>query len=71
MYKSNQNLAYLPTLTKFPIISPMIPRIMIIQKYKLIEKANDIITTLDIEEHDKIKSLIGIAEWCKDMAGLI
>ncbi len=42
-----------------------------LKKYKLIEKANDIISTLDIREHDKIRSLIGIAERCKDMAGLI
>ena len=44
---------------------------MIIQKYKLIEKANEVITTFDIEEYDKIKSLIGIAERCKDIAGII
>ncbi len=49
----------------------MIPRIIIIHKYKLIEKAKEVITTFDIEEHDKIKSLIGIAERCKDMAGII
>ena len=42
-----------------------------LKKYKLIEKASDLITTLDINEHDKIKSMIGIAERCKDMAGLI
>ncbi|NVM43687.1 MAG: hypothetical protein HWN79_02130 [Candidatus Lokiarchaeota archaeon] len=42
-----------------------------LKKYNLIEKANDILSTLDIREHDKIRSLIGIAERCKDMAGLI
>ena len=42
-----------------------------LKKYKLVEKANDTISTLDIREHDKIRSLIGIAERCKDMAGLI
>lgn len=42
-----------------------------LKKYKLIEKANDLITTLNINDHDKIKSMIGIAERCKDMAGLI
>ena len=42
-----------------------------LKKYKLIEQANDILSTLDIREHDKIRSLIGIAERCKDMAGLI
>jgi len=42
-----------------------------LKKFKLVEKANDLITRLDISDHDKIKSLIGIAERCKDMAGLI
>ncbi|MBY9012555.1 MAG: hypothetical protein KGD70_09300 [Candidatus Lokiarchaeota archaeon] len=42
-----------------------------LKKYPLIEKANDLLATLDINDHDKIKSLIGIAERCKDMAGLI
>jgi hypothetical protein len=42
-----------------------------LKKYTLIEKANDLITTLDINDHDKIKDMIGIAERCKDMAGLI
>jgi len=44
---------------------------VIIQKYKLIEKANEVITTFDIKEHDKIKGLIGITERCKDLVGLI
>ena len=42
-----------------------------LKKYTLIEKANDLIITLDINDRDKINSLIGIAERCKDMAGLI
>ncbi|NVM16649.1 MAG: hypothetical protein HWN80_02965 [Candidatus Lokiarchaeota archaeon] len=42
-----------------------------LKKYKLIEKANDIIDTHEYEDRDKIKNLIGIAERCKDMAGLI
>ena len=42
-----------------------------LKKYNLIEKANDIISSLDFREHDKIRSLMGIAERCKDMAGLI
>jgi uncharacterized protein YaaR (DUF327 family) len=42
-----------------------------LKKYKLIEKANDLLEILDINDHDKIKSMIEIAERCKDMAGLI
>lgn len=42
-----------------------------LKKYTLIEKANNIIETLEYNDRDKIKSLIGIAERCKDMAGLI
>ena len=42
-----------------------------LKKYNLIEKANNLITTLNINDHDKIKDMIGIAERCKDMAGLI
>jgi len=42
-----------------------------LKKYTLIEKANNIIETLESNDRDKIKSLIGIAERCKDMAGLI
>lgn len=42
-----------------------------LKKYILIEKANNIIETLESNDRDKIKSLIGIAERCKDMAGLI
>jgi len=42
-----------------------------LKKYKLIEKANDLIDTLEYNDRDKIKSMIGIAERCKDMAGLI
>ncbi len=42
-----------------------------LKKYKLIEKANDLLNILDINDHDKIKSMIEIAERCKDMAGLI
>jgi antitoxin component of MazEF toxin-antitoxin module len=42
-----------------------------LKKYKLLERANELITTLDIKDHDKIRNLIGIAERCKDMAGLI
>ncbi|MBY9002659.1 MAG: hypothetical protein KGD73_01685 [Candidatus Lokiarchaeota archaeon] len=42
-----------------------------LKKDKLIVKANNLTTTLDLNDHDKIKSLIGIAERCKDMSGLI
>lgn len=42
-----------------------------LKKYKLIEKANDLIDILEYKDHDIIKNLIGIAERCKDMAGLI
>jgi phosphate uptake regulator len=42
-----------------------------LKKYPLIEKANELLATLDINDHDKIKDMIGIAERCKDMAGLI
>ncbi|MHA1186591.1 MAG: hypothetical protein ACTSSK_06885 [Candidatus Heimdallarchaeota archaeon] len=42
-----------------------------LKKYNIIEKANYLITTLNINDHDKIKDMIGIAERCKDMAGLI
>ncbi|MBY8980191.1 MAG: hypothetical protein KGD72_07355 [Candidatus Lokiarchaeota archaeon] len=42
-----------------------------LKKYKLIEKTNDLIGTLEYKDRDKIKDMIGIAERCKDMAGLI
>ncbi|MHA1671449.1 MAG: hypothetical protein ACTSV5_12850 [Promethearchaeota archaeon] len=42
-----------------------------LKKYKLIEKANSLIETLEDKDHDKIKDMIGIAERCKDMAGVI
>ena len=42
-----------------------------LKKYNLIEKSIELMETLDYEDHDKIKDMIGIAERCKDMAGLI
>jgi len=42
-----------------------------LKKYHLIEKSIDLIDTLKFPDHEKIKDMIGIAERCKDMAGLI
>ncbi len=42
-----------------------------LKKHKLVEKANNLMTTIDIKDREKINSMIGIAERCKDMAGLI
>ncbi|MHA2289981.1 MAG: hypothetical protein ACXABG_14445 [Promethearchaeota archaeon] len=42
-----------------------------LKKYNLVEKSIQIMNELDYEDHDKIKDMIGIAERCKDMAGLI
>ena len=42
-----------------------------LKKYNLVEKSIELMDTLDYEDHDKIKDMIGIAERCKDMAGLI
>jgi uncharacterized protein YaaR (DUF327 family) len=42
-----------------------------LKKYKLIERADDLIDILEHEDCDKIKNMIAIAERCQDMAGLI
>lgn len=42
-----------------------------LKKYNLIEKSTELMETLEYEYNDKIKDMIGIAERCKDMAGLI
>jgi antitoxin component of MazEF toxin-antitoxin module len=42
-----------------------------LKKYKLVEKANNLITTIDPYDREKINSMIGIVERCRDMAGLI
>ncbi|MFX0011364.1 MAG: hypothetical protein ACFE9R_13695 [Candidatus Hermodarchaeota archaeon] len=42
-----------------------------LKKYNLIEKSIELIETLEYEDRDKIKDMIGITERCKDMAGLI
>lgn len=42
-----------------------------LKKYNLLEKAEYLIDILEDKDHDKIKDMIGIAERCKDMAGLI
>lgn len=41
-----------------------------LKKYQLLERANYLFDILEYKEHDKIKDMIGIAERCKDMAGL-
>ena len=41
-----------------------------LKKYKIIDKANYLLDILEYKDHDKIKDMIGIAERCKDMAGL-
>ena len=41
-----------------------------LKKYKLLEKANYLLDILEDKDHDIIRDLIGIAERCKDMAGL-
>ena len=41
-----------------------------LKKYQILDKANYLLDILEFKDHDKIKDLIGIAERCKDMAGL-
>ncbi len=41
-----------------------------LKKYQLLERADYLFDILEYKEHDKIKDMIGIAERCKDMAGL-
>jgi len=41
-----------------------------LKKYQILDKANYLIDILECKEHDKIRDMIGIAERCKDMAGL-
>ena len=41
-----------------------------LKKYQLLEKADYLFDILEYKDHDKIKDMIGIAERCKDMAGL-
>ena len=41
-----------------------------LKKYQLLERAAYLFDILEYKEHDKIKDMIGIAERCKDMAGL-
>jgi phosphate uptake regulator len=41
-----------------------------LKKYQLLERADYLFDILEYKDHDKIKDMIGIAERCKDMAGL-
>jgi len=41
-----------------------------LKKYQILDKANYLLDILEYKEHDKIKDMIGIADRCKDMAGL-
>ncbi len=41
-----------------------------LKKYQILDKANYLLDILEYKDHDKIRDMIGIAERCKDMAGL-
>lgn len=41
-----------------------------LKKYQLLERADYLFDILEYKDHDKIRDMIGIAERCKDMAGL-
>ena len=41
-----------------------------LKKYQILDKANYLLDILEYKDHDKIKDMIGIADRCKDMAGL-
>jgi len=41
-----------------------------LKKYQMLDKANYLLDILEYKDHGKIKDMIGIAEKCKDMAGL-
>ena len=41
-----------------------------LKKYQLLERADYLFDILEYKDHNKIKDMIGIAERCKDMAGL-
>jgi len=41
-----------------------------LKKYQVIDKANYLLDILEYKDHVKIKDMVGIAEKCKDMAGL-
>jgi len=41
-----------------------------LKKYQVLDKANYLLDILEYKDHVKIKDMIGIAEKCKDMAGL-
>jgi len=42
-----------------------------LKKYSLLEKSIELMNTLEYADREKIRDMIGIAERCKDMAGLI
>ena len=41
-----------------------------LKKYQVLDKANYLLDILEYKDHVKIKDMVGIAEKCKDMAGL-